>query len=44
MEDVMLALMERDEFNEALTLDVLFQFIDILRGTTESLISTKNGP
>lgn len=42
MEDVMLALMERDEFNETSALDILLQFIDILRDTTESLISTKN--
>lgn len=44
MEDVMLALMERNEFNKASTLDILLQFIDILRDTTESLISMENAP
>ena len=44
MEDVMLALMERKQFNLPSTLEVLLKFIDILRDTVEELISTKSAP
>jgi len=44
MEDVMLALMERDKFKDPSTLDILLKFIDILRDTVEALIETKTAP
>jgi len=44
MEDVMLALMERKQFNEASTTDILLKFIDILRDSVDSLIETKSAP
>jgi len=44
MEDVMQFLMQKDEFGTKSTVDILLNFIDILRDTTESLISSKVEP
>lgn len=42
MEDVMLTLMQRNEFGTSDTVDLLLKFIDILRDTIESLRVTKS--
>ena len=44
MEDVMLTLMQRNEFGKKATIEILLKFIDILRDTTESLVATKSAP
>ena len=44
MEDAMQFLMQRDKFGTKSTADILLHYIDILRDTTESLISSKIEP
>lgn len=44
MEDVMLALMQKDQFHKSSTLEILLKFIDVLRDTIDSLIETKTVP
>lgn len=44
MEDVMLALMQRKEFGSSSTVKLLLKFVDILRDTTDSLISSEPAP
>jgi len=44
MEDVMMELMNKNQFGNALTIDLLLKFIDILRDTTASLIDTNTAP
>lgn len=44
MEDVMLALIQRDQFGAEPTVDILLKFIDIMRDTTNSLRVTKIEP
>ena len=44
MEDVMMALMQKQQFSEPSTVQTLLQYIDLLRATTESLISSKSAP
>ena len=44
MEDVMLVLMQRDQFATKSTVDILLKFIDILRDTIASLVATKEAP
>lgn len=44
MEDVMLELMQQNQFGDASTIDLLLKFIDILRDTTASLRETNSAP
>ena len=44
MEDVMLALMQRNQFGTAPTIDLLLKFIDIMRDTVNSLAATDEAP
>lgn len=44
MEDVMLALMQKNKFGSPKTVNILLKFIDILRDTTLLLIETKVAP
>ena len=44
MEDVMLALMQRNVFGQPSTIDILLKFIDVLRDTTDSLRESKSAP
>ena len=44
MEDVMLALMQRGQFGTEPTIDLLLKFIDIMRDTIDSLVTTKETP
>lgn len=44
MEDVMLALMQRNQFGTSPTIDLLLKFIDIMRDTVESLAATDEAP
>lgn len=42
MEDVMLALMQQKEFGTATTVELLLKFVDVLRDTTDSLMSSES--
>lgn len=44
MEDTMEALMKRNEFGSSSTVEMLLKYIDILRDTTNNLISTHSSP
>lgn len=44
MEDVMLSLMQQNKFGTPATVELLLRFIDILRETTDSLISSEPAP
>lgn len=44
MEDVMLELMQQNQFGNELTIDLLLKFVDILRDTTEALNATNTAP
>ena len=44
MEDVMLALMQRDQFGTSPTVDLLLKFIDVMRDTVDSLAATDEAP
>jgi len=44
MEDVMLSLMQQNEFGTPATVELLLKYIDILRETTDSLISSEPVP
>ena len=44
MEDVMLALMQRNQFGTSPTIDLLLKFIDIMRDTVDSLAATDEAP
>ena len=44
MEDVMLALMQRNQFGTISTIDLLLKFIDIMRDTVASLAATNEAP
>lgn len=44
MEDVMLALMQRNQFGTGFTVNILLKFIDVMRDTTTSLLATKTAP
>jgi len=44
MEEAMLLLMQQNEFGSSSTVELLLKFVDILRDTTDSLISSKSDP
>jgi len=44
MEDVMLALMQRNQFGTTPTINLLLKFIDIMRDTVDSLAATDEAP
>jgi len=44
MEDVMMALMQKQQFSASSTVQILLKFIDLLRSTTESFIDSKSAP
>lgn len=44
MEDVMMTLMQKQQFSSPSTVQILLKFIDLLRDTTESLKDTKSAP
>ena len=44
MEDVMMTLMQKQQFSSSSTVQVLLKFIDLLRTTTDSFIHSKTAP